>query len=52
MRRKIGLQTRRSEMLNITVSGATGRMGTRIITLLLNIEDLKLANALERQGHK
>ncbi|GBE03765.1 MAG TPA: 4-hydroxy-tetrahydrodipicolinate reductase [Nitrospirae bacterium] len=39
-------------MLNITVSGATGRMGTRIITLLLNIEDLKLANALERQGHK
>lgn len=41
-----------AEMLNITVSGATGRMGTRIITLLLNIEDLKLANALERQGHK
>ncbi|MBL7031991.1 MAG: 4-hydroxy-tetrahydrodipicolinate reductase [Nitrospira sp.] len=39
-------------MLNITVSGATGRMGTRIISLLLDIEDLKLAGALERQGHE
>ena len=39
-------------MLNITVSGATGRMGTRIITLLLDIENLKLTGALERQGHK
>jgi 4-hydroxy-tetrahydrodipicolinate reductase len=39
-------------MLNITVSGATGRMGTRIITLLLDNEKLKLTGALERQGHK
>ncbi len=38
-------------MLNITVAGATGRMGTRIITLLLDIEGLKLAGALERNGH-
>lgn len=39
-------------MLNITVSGATGRMGTRIITLLSDIEDLKLTGALDRQGHE
>lgn len=39
-------------MLNISVSGATGRMGTRIITLLLDIEDLKLTGALERQGYE
>ena len=39
-------------MLNITVSGATGRMGTRIITLLLDIEELKLTGALEHQGHE
>jgi 4-hydroxy-tetrahydrodipicolinate reductase len=38
-------------MLNITVAGATGRMGTRIITLLLDIEGLKLTSALERNGH-
>lgn len=39
-------------MLNMIVSGATGRMGTRIIALSRDIENIKLAGALERSGHK
>ncbi len=35
-------------MLNMIVSGASGRMGSRIITLSQDIEELKLVGALER----
>ncbi len=37
-------------MLKIAVTGATGRMGNRIITLSQDIEELKLSGALERKG--
>jgi len=39
-------------MLNIIVSGAAGRMGSRIITLSKNYEDIKLIGALEHKDHK
>lgn len=38
-------------MLNIIVSGATGRMGSRIIALSKEYQDIKLVGALERNGH-
>lgn len=38
-------------MLNIAVTGATGRMGSRIITLSRDIDELKLTGALDRKGH-
>jgi 4-hydroxy-tetrahydrodipicolinate reductase len=34
------------------VSGASGRMGSRIITLAKNIDDIKLTGALEKKGHE
>ena len=37
-------------MLNMIVSGASGRMGSRIITLSQDIEELKLVGALERSN--
>ncbi|MBI5050736.1 MAG: 4-hydroxy-tetrahydrodipicolinate reductase [Nitrospirae bacterium] len=39
-------------MLNITVSGAAGRMGSRIIALSREYEKLKLVGAIERKDHK
>lgn len=39
-------------MLNIMVSGATGRMGSRIITLAQDFRDITLVGALERSGHE
>ncbi len=39
-------------MTRIIVSGATGRMGSRIIALSKEYHDLKLAGALERRGHE
>lgn len=38
-------------MLNIAVSGASGRMGSRIISLSENMDELKLTGALERKAH-
>lgn len=38
-------------MLKLSVSGASGRMGGRIITLSRDIKDISLAGALERNGH-
>jgi len=38
-------------MLNIAVAGASGRMGSRIIALSENINDLTLTGALEHKGH-
>jgi 4-hydroxy-tetrahydrodipicolinate reductase len=38
-------------MLKLAVAGATGRMGNRITTLSLDIEEIELAGALERKGH-
>lgn len=38
-------------MIKIAVSGAAGRMGTRIIQLANKDKDLKLVSALEREGH-
>ena len=39
-------------MLNMIVSGASGRMGSRIITLSQDLDDLKLVGALEKSDHK
>jgi 4-hydroxy-tetrahydrodipicolinate reductase len=39
-------------MINLIVSGATGKMGSRIIALARDITDIKLAGAVEREGHK
>ncbi len=39
-------------MLNIAVSGAAGRMGTRIITLAMDNNDLNVIGALEHKDHK
>ncbi len=38
-------------MLNISVAGGTGRMGTRIASLAVEAEDLHLHSLLERSGH-
>ena len=38
-------------MLKLAVAGSTGRMGDRITTLALDIEEIKLAGALEKKGH-
>lgn len=38
-------------MVNIIVTGATGRMGSRITALAKDYEGLRLAGALERTGH-
>ncbi len=38
-------------MINIAVTGATGRMGNRIISLSMDINELNLSGALERKGH-
>jgi 4-hydroxy-tetrahydrodipicolinate reductase len=46
------LQKRSKAMLNLTVSGASGRMGSRIITLSRDMENLKLTGALEHKDHK
>ncbi len=39
-------------MLNMIVSGSSGRMGSRIITLSRDFKDIKLIGALERKDHK
>jgi len=39
-------------MINMIVSGASGRMGSRIITLAKNIDDIKLTGALEKKCHE
>jgi 4-hydroxy-tetrahydrodipicolinate reductase len=39
-------------MLNMVVSGASGRMGSRIISLSVNFENIKLIGALERKNHQ
>ncbi|RJQ14678.1 MAG: 4-hydroxy-tetrahydrodipicolinate reductase [Nitrospiraceae bacterium] len=39
-------------MLNMIVSGATGRMGSRIIALSREVEKIKLSGALESKNHK
>ncbi|MFO0753410.1 MAG: 4-hydroxy-tetrahydrodipicolinate reductase [Thermodesulfovibrionales bacterium] len=39
-------------MVRIIVTGATGRMGSRIATLSREYQGLELAGALERQGHE
>lgn len=38
-------------MLNIIVSGAAGRMGSRIITLANESKDIKITGALEHKNH-
>lgn len=38
-------------MLNVIVSGAAGRMGSRIIALSKDNKDLKIIGALEHSGH-
>jgi 4-hydroxy-tetrahydrodipicolinate reductase len=38
-------------MLNITVIGAAGKMGSRVITLSKDNKDIKLAGAVENRGH-
>ncbi|MBI2879787.1 MAG: 4-hydroxy-tetrahydrodipicolinate reductase [Candidatus Rokubacteria bacterium] len=38
-------------MIDVVVAGAAGRMGSRIVALLRETEDLRLAAALERPGH-
>jgi 4-hydroxy-tetrahydrodipicolinate reductase len=40
------------KMLKIIVSGAAGRMGSRIIALSKDYENIKLVGALERKDHK
>ena len=40
------------KMLNIIVSGAAGRMGSRIITLSREYENIKLVGAVEHKEHK
>jgi 4-hydroxy-tetrahydrodipicolinate reductase len=39
-------------MLNMIVSGAAGRMGSRIIALSRDFKDIKLSGALESRNHK
>ena len=39
-------------MINITVIGAAGKMGSRIIALSKDYKDIKLAGAVERKEHK
>lgn len=39
-------------MVKIIVTGATGRMGSRIVALSRDYRDLKLVGALERKGHE
>ena len=39
-------------MTKIIVTGATGRMGSRIIALTKDYKDITLAGAVERQGHE
>jgi 4-hydroxy-tetrahydrodipicolinate reductase len=39
-------------MLNLAVQGASGRMGGRIMTLAKDMQDIKLAGALERSDYK
>ncbi|RJR16618.1 MAG: 4-hydroxy-tetrahydrodipicolinate reductase [Nitrospiraceae bacterium] len=39
-------------MLNLIVSGASGKMGSRIIALSRDITEIKLTGAVERKGHK
>ena len=39
-------------MINLIVSGASGRMGSRIITLSRDIDGLKLVGAIEHKNHK
>ncbi len=38
-------------MIDVVVAGAAGRMGSRIVALLKEAEDLRLVAALERPGH-
>lgn len=45
-------QIRRADMLKMIVSGASGRMGSRIITLGADIDEIQLTGALEHPGHK
>lgn len=44
-------QKGREKMINMIVTGASGRMGSRIITLAKDIDDIKLTGALEKKGH-
>lgn len=39
-------------MLNLIVSGASGRMGSRVISLSRDSEEIKITGALERKDHK
>lgn len=39
-------------MINMIVSGATGRMGSRIINISKDSSEIKLTGALERKGHE
>jgi 4-hydroxy-tetrahydrodipicolinate reductase len=45
------LQGGRKEMINIIVSGAAGRMGSRIIALSRDLKDIRLCGALENKNH-
>jgi len=45
------LQGRRTGMVNIIVSGAAGRMGSRIISLSRDIKAIRLCGALENKNH-
>ncbi|MEW6600103.1 MAG: 4-hydroxy-tetrahydrodipicolinate reductase [Nitrospirota bacterium] len=38
-------------MINLIVSGASGKMGSRIITLSSDMSGIKLTGAVERKGH-
>lgn len=38
-------------MIKVIVSGACGRMGSRIISAIVNDEKIKLVGALEKKGH-
>jgi 4-hydroxy-tetrahydrodipicolinate reductase len=38
-------------MIDVVVAGAAGRMGSRVIALVRETEDLRVAAALERPGH-
>jgi 4-hydroxy-tetrahydrodipicolinate reductase len=45
-------QKGKEKMINMTVSGASGRMGSRIIALSKDVDNLKLTGALEQKNHK
>jgi 4-hydroxy-tetrahydrodipicolinate reductase len=45
-------QKGKKRMINMTVSGASGRMGNRIIVLSQDFSDIKLTGALERKNHE